>query len=72
MIDPEVSPTLEKLAQNLTVLAERGELDPLVGRSREVAQLVDILLKRRANDPCLIGEPGSSSACRQRADRRPG
>ncbi|MBT9560647.1 MAG: AAA family ATPase [Myxococcales bacterium] len=57
-LDPEAYPALLKLGRNLTVLADRGELDPLVGRGREVDQLVDILNKRRANNPCLVGEPG--------------
>jgi ATP-dependent Clp protease ATP-binding subunit ClpC len=42
----------------LSVEAARGELDVLVGREPEVEQLVDILGKRRANNPCLVGEPG--------------
>ncbi len=57
-LDPEAYPALIKLGRNLTVLADLGELDPLVGRGREVDQLVDILNKRRANNPCLVGEPG--------------
>ena len=57
-LDPDDYPLLCELGRNLTILAEDGELDPLIGRSREVEQLVDILNKRRANNPCLIGDPG--------------
>ena len=57
-LDPETFPTLTRLGRNLTDLAESGQLDPLIGRQREVEQLVDILNKRRSNNPCLVGDPG--------------
>ena len=57
-LDPEIFPSLTRLGRNHTLLAERGEMDPLVGRASEVEQLVDILNKRRSNNPCLLGEPG--------------
>ena len=57
-LDPETFPLLSKLGRNLTELAEHDKLDPLIGRQREVQQLVDILNKRRSNNPCLVGDPG--------------
>jgi ATP-dependent Clp protease ATP-binding subunit ClpC len=55
---PTQFPLLSKLGRNLTAMAARGELDPLVGREREVDEVIDTLLKRRANNPLLVGEPG--------------
>ena len=52
------TPTLCALGRNLTVMAAEGRIDPLVGRERELEEVIDILHKRRANNPCLIGEPG--------------
>ncbi|WP_059438374.1 AAA family ATPase, partial [Anaeromyxobacter sp. PSR-1] len=43
---------------NLTELAAAGKLDPLVGREREVEEAIDVLGKRRTNNPLLVGEPG--------------
>ncbi|HIN84833.1 MAG TPA: AAA family ATPase, partial [Myxococcales bacterium] len=57
-LDSDIFPILTSLGRNLTVLAERKQLDPLIGREQEVEQLVDILNKRRANNPCLVGDPG--------------
>ncbi len=57
-LDPQRFPTLSALGRNLTVMAAQGRIDPLVGREREVEEVIDILHKRRANNPCLIGEPG--------------
>jgi ATP-dependent Clp protease ATP-binding subunit ClpC len=57
-LNEETFPTLTRLGRNLTLAAECGQLDPLIGRETEVEQLVDILNKRRANNPCLVGEPG--------------
>ncbi|MBX2812971.1 MAG: ATP-dependent Clp protease ATP-binding subunit [Myxococcales bacterium] len=54
----EEFPWLSSLGRNLSEEALRGELDLLSGREAEVQQLIDILGKRRANNPCLIGEPG--------------
>ena len=47
-----------QLGRNLTALAREGELDPVVGRAREIEEVIDILGKRRTNNPCLVGEPG--------------
>ena len=51
-------PWLSRLGRNLTQEAAEGRLDRLVGRAREVETLIDVLGKRRANNPCLVGEPG--------------
>ncbi|MCX9039111.1 type VI secretion system ATPase TssH [Citrobacter portucalensis] len=49
---------LAKYTRNLSELARRGELDPVLGRESEIRQMVDILLRRRQNNPILTGEPG--------------
>ena len=49
---------LERFTIDLTEAAERGELDPVIGRDREIEQMIQILLRRRKNNPLLIGEPG--------------
>jgi ATP-dependent Clp protease ATP-binding subunit ClpC len=51
-------PTLTRLGRNLTWLAAQGRIDPVHGRNEEIRRVVDILLKRRANNPVLVGEPG--------------
>jgi ATP-dependent Clp protease ATP-binding subunit ClpC len=57
-LDPQEFPWLTSLGRNLTELAAQGKLDPLVGRAREVEEVIDILGKRRTNNPLLLGEPG--------------
>lgn len=57
-LDPKRFPWLSRLGRNLTQLAMTGQLDPLIGRERELDEVIDILNKRRANNPCLVGEPG--------------
>lgn len=49
---------LEQFTINLTQMAAEGQIDPVIGREDEVRQLIDILLRRRQNNPILIGEPG--------------
>jgi ATP-dependent Clp protease ATP-binding subunit ClpB len=49
---------LEKYARNLTDLAKRGKLDPVIGRDDEVRRVVQVLSRRTKNNPVLIGEPG--------------
>jgi len=51
-------PTLCSLGHNLTLLAEKGLLDPLIGREEDLNAVVDVLSKRRANNPLLLGDPG--------------
>ncbi|MBM4279475.1 MAG: ATP-dependent Clp protease ATP-binding subunit [Deltaproteobacteria bacterium] len=57
-LDPDRFPWLTSLGRNLTAMAVHGTLDPSVGRAAELEQLIDVLGKRRANNPCLVGEPG--------------
>lgn len=49
---------LEKYAQDLTELARKGKLDPVIGRDDEIRRSIQILSRRRKNNPVLIGEPG--------------
>lgn len=49
---------LDRYTQDLTAKAARNEIDPVIGRDAEVRQLIDILLRRRQNNPILTGEPG--------------
>jgi len=55
---PADFPWLAQLGRNLTELGASGRLDPLVGREREVEETLDVLGKRRTNNPLLVGEPG--------------
>jgi len=57
-LDEETFPTLSSLGRNLSEAAQRGQIEPLVGRRALVEQILDILGKRKANNPCLVGEPG--------------
>ena len=52
------TPTLDSLARNLTQRAKDGKMDPIIGRSKEVRRVVQILSRRTKNNPVLIGEPG--------------
>ena len=52
------SAALGRYTIDLTALAEAGTIDPVIGREAEIRQLVDILLRRRQNNPILTGEPG--------------
>jgi len=49
---------IEKYTVNMSEQAEAGELDPVIGRTAEIDQLIHILLRRRKNNPLLLGEPG--------------
>jgi ATP-dependent Clp protease ATP-binding subunit ClpC len=57
-LDPRTFPLLTSLGKNLTALAREGKLDPVVGRAREIDEVIDVLGKRRTNNPVLLGEPG--------------
>jgi ATP-dependent Clp protease ATP-binding subunit ClpC len=57
-LDPEDFPTLTSLGRNLTALAYEGKLDPVIGRATLIDAMIDVLNKRRSNNPCLVGEPG--------------
>lgn len=52
------TPTLDKYSRDLTKLAREGKIDPVIGRSKEIARVIQILSRRRKNNPVLIGEPG--------------
>ena len=52
------TPVLDNFATDLTQMAQESKLDPCVGREREILRLVEILGRRKKNNPILIGEPG--------------
>ena len=52
------TPGLDQYTINLTERAKKGEIDPVIGREAEVRQMVDILIRRRQNNPILTGEAG--------------
>lgn len=52
------TPALDKFGKDLTLAAENGELDPMIGRENEIERVVEILSRRKKNNPILIGEPG--------------
>ncbi len=52
------TPTLDQFARDLTKAAVVGELDPVIGRTKEIERIVQILSRRTKNNPVLIGEPG--------------
>ncbi len=58
LLDPDAFPVLTGLGRNLTAEAARGRIDPVIGRARVIETVLDVLHKRRANNPCLVGEPG--------------
>jgi ATP-dependent Clp protease ATP-binding subunit ClpB len=49
---------LEKFGRDLTLLAQRGKLDPVIGRDEEIRRVIHVLSRRTKNNPILIGEPG--------------
>ncbi|MDG2123676.1 MAG: Clp protease N-terminal domain-containing protein, partial [Verrucomicrobiales bacterium] len=57
--DPEGKyQTLEKYGQDLTALAKRGKIDPVIGRDEEIRRIMQVLSRRTKNNPVLIGDPG--------------
>jgi type VI secretion system protein VasG len=52
------TPALDQYTSNLTQLARDGKVDPVIGRDMEIRQLIDILMRRRQNNPILTGEAG--------------
>lgn len=52
------TPTLDSLARDLTEVAREGTLDPVIGRSKEITRVIEVLARRTKNNPVLIGEPG--------------
>ncbi|HMI88287.1 MAG TPA: ATP-dependent Clp protease ATP-binding subunit [Polyangiaceae bacterium] len=57
-LDPKHFPTLAAMGRNLTLAAAEGALDPVVGRAVEIDQALDVLAKRHANNPLLVGHAG--------------
>ncbi|RJO60445.1 MAG: ATP-dependent Clp protease ATP-binding subunit [Dehalococcoidia bacterium] len=55
---PSKTPTLDQVARDLTAEARAGRLDPVIGRSKEIERVIQILSRRTKNNPALIGEPG--------------
>ena len=56
--DRENTPILDKFSKDLTDLAFKGKIDPIIGRDEETQRVLEILCRRIKNNPCLIGEPG--------------
>lgn len=57
--DPEVSlEVLSKYGKDITLLAEKGKLDPVIGRDEELRRVLQILSRRTKNNPVLVGDPG--------------
>ncbi|MDY0407311.1 ATP-dependent protease ATP-binding subunit ClpC [Virgibacillus sp. 179-BFC.A HS] len=52
------TPTLDSLARDLTATAKEGNVDPVIGRSKEIERVIQVLSRRTKNNPVLIGEPG--------------
>jgi ATP-dependent Clp protease ATP-binding subunit ClpC len=55
---PTNTPTLDKYSRDLTDLAKKGQLDPVIGRAQEIETTIEVLARRKKNNPVLIGEPG--------------
>ena len=56
--DETKTPLVDQLATDLTSLAEQSKLDPVIGRTKEIERVIQILARRSKNNPALIGEPG--------------
>jgi len=52
------TPILDQFGRNLTHMAREGKLDPTIGREKEIERVIQILSRRKKNNPVLIGEPG--------------
>ena len=57
-LDARMYPTLAKLGRNLTEMASLGRIDEVIGRDAEIERLLDVLARRRSNNPILVGPPG--------------
>lgn len=55
---PSNTPDLDEFSRDLTKLAREGKLDPVIGRAREIETTIEVLARRKKNNPVLIGEPG--------------
>lgn len=52
------TPTLEQYSRNLNDMASEHKFDPIIGRSKEIERVIQILSRRTKNNPCLVGDPG--------------
>ena len=57
-LDPKRFPVLCAIGRNLSLVAAEGRIDPVIGREPEIEQLLDVLARRRANNPILVGPAG--------------
>ena len=57
-VNDTVIQNLSQFGTDLTQIARNGKLDPVIGRSNETDRIIEILSRRKKNNPCLIGEPG--------------
>lgn len=55
---PSNTPTLDQFGRDLTQLAREDKLDPVIGRSKEIERVIQVLSRRTKNNPALLGEPG--------------
>ncbi|WP_027793453.1 ATP-dependent Clp protease ATP-binding subunit [Paraburkholderia acidipaludis] len=55
---PTGTPNLDKFGRDLTAMARQGKLDPVLGRAQEIENTIEVLARRKKNNPVLIGEPG--------------
>ena len=52
------TPTLDQYSRDMTMDARLGNLDPVIGREKEIERVLQILSRRMKNNPCMVGEPG--------------
>ncbi|WP_461829722.1 ATP-dependent Clp protease ATP-binding subunit [Aquifex sp.] len=52
------TPNLDRFSRDLTQMAREGKLDPVIGREKEIERVIQILVRRRKNNPVLLGDPG--------------
>ncbi len=57
-LGPKGTTALDRFSQDLTAKAKAGDMDPILGRDDEIRQLIDVLMRRRQNNPILTGEAG--------------
>ncbi|WP_350307737.1 AAA family ATPase, partial [Photorhabdus viridis] len=57
-LSPALQNVLDKFTRDITACAAEGGIDPVFGRDNEIRQMIDILSRRRKNNPILVGEPG--------------
>ncbi len=52
------TPTLDQYSRDFTLLARNNELDPVIGREKEIERVIEILMRRKKNNPAIVGDPG--------------